>query len=77
MHPVHTLQFYFINIHFKIMRPSVPRSSKWFPSFFPQISFQWWYGINSTYCPVRRSFKWEVPYNAFTEYSSKRPALRH
>ena len=36
MRPVYTLSSYFLNIHFKIILPSVHRCSKWlFPSGFP------------------------------------------
>jgi len=57
MHPVHTLQFYFINVHFKIMRPSVPRSSTWFPSLSPHISFQRWEGCKFHLLPGTGEFE--------------------
>ena len=57
MHPVHTLQFYFINIHFNIMGPSVPRSSKWYPSFSSQNNFSVMVGCKFHVLPRMEKFQ--------------------
>jgi len=33
MNPAHTFQTYVFKTHFNIILPSIPRSSKWSPSF--------------------------------------------